>query len=133
MGRYVYENNEYVWKYEFAKQASEQCRIAEEFNIGHIRFFDYEDHLTLHINDVEKLEKVLEEATDFELAVKERDKAFEPYEKGIPFDVYDKIDAKAKENCNDIHFYRMIKAYIKHMKKEYETNNREEFLFIGEY
>ena len=34
MGRYVYENNEYVWKYEFAKQASEQCRIAEEFNMS---------------------------------------------------------------------------------------------------
>lgn len=133
MGRRVYENDEFVWKYVFAEQDSEQCRIANDLNIGKITYHGDYDCLTLSISDVEKLEKVLEEATDYKAANEEYNRLLEPYEKGVPYEDYKRINQRARELCYDIYFYQMIEAYIKYMKKTYEEEQREEFKFIGEY
>ena len=38
MGRRVYESGEFVWKYVFGVQPSEQYRIAKEFGIGSLTY-----------------------------------------------------------------------------------------------
>lgn len=63
MGRRVYEDGNFVWKYVFGVQPSEQDRINKEFGIGE---YEYEnddcfDYLSLSINDVPALEKILED------------------------------------------------------------------------
>lgn len=48
MGRRVYEKNteEFVWKYCFAEQESEQYRIAKEIGVGELRTNEYCQLLT---------------------------------------------------------------------------------------
>ena len=38
MGRYVYEQGDFVWKYVFGVQPSEQYRIAKEYGIGTLTY-----------------------------------------------------------------------------------------------
>lgn len=58
MGRRVYEQKtgDFVWKYLFAKQGSEQSRITEELGIGTIAYANDYDVLTLTQEDRRKLE-----------------------------------------------------------------------------
>ena len=49
MGRYVYESNEYVWKYVFAGQGSEQYLIPETVGVGHMVYSKRDTHDTLII------------------------------------------------------------------------------------
>ena len=63
MGRRVYEDGNFVWKYVFGVQSSEQDRINKEFGIGEYEYEydDYIDYLSLSINDIPALESILEE------------------------------------------------------------------------
>ena len=50
MGRHIYENRtgDHVWKYWFARQPSEQCRIYTEIGMGSYRESTWGDILTLY-------------------------------------------------------------------------------------
>lgn len=131
MGRRVYEKGNFVWKYVFAKQNSEQFKIAEVFGIGEItKRGEGGDTLRLEKFDISSLEKALkphlksmETFNEFCLAVSsdgwvnvEQDKV---------------IDSWMKENrFYDIYFWSMVKAYIKYMKGH---PKRRVFYFEGEY
>ena len=62
MGRRIYEDGNFVWKYAFGYQPSEQHRIYDEFNIGKLEF-DEEypdcDYLTLNIKDIPALQNII--------------------------------------------------------------------------
>tara|TARA_Y100000593_G_C4066254_1_gene216874 strand:- start:171 stop:518 length:348 start_codon:yes stop_codon:yes gene_type:complete len=59
MGRYVYESDKCIWKYVFAGQSSEQCRIPAEIGVGHMVYNqrDTHDYLIIYCspNAVKKL------------------------------------------------------------------------------
>ena len=62
MGRRIYENGNFVWKYVFGAQPSEQYRIYEQFGIGEYEEdeqCDSLDYLTLTTEDISDLEEIL--------------------------------------------------------------------------
>ena len=62
MGRCIYENGNFVWKYVFGAQSSEQYRIYEQFGIGEYEEDEQDDsldYLTLTTEDISDLEEIL--------------------------------------------------------------------------
>jgi hypothetical protein len=110
LGRYVYEkySGEFVWKYYFAKQASEQYRIAEELGIGKIEYEPegfYGDYLYLKREDIPKLKKWLKNSKTHLI--------------------------KARfEGIDDKPFVEMVRTYEKFMERH---KDQPEFIFMGEY
>ena len=70
MGRYVRVNDEIVWKYVVAEQASEQNRIYLELNIGECRRHKDGDGDTLRLEkaDIKKLNDYLDEEISIKFA-----------------------------------------------------------------
>jgi len=70
MGRRIYENGKFVWKYTFGRQTSEMIRLAEEFGVGNYSTNisnDEDEQMTCRTwsvnkeTDLPKLKKVLED------------------------------------------------------------------------
>lgn len=63
MGRRIYdlETGDFIWKYVFAIQDSEQCRVYEELGIGELTYDEETnyDYLTLNRSDIPALEEYL--------------------------------------------------------------------------
>lgn len=134
MGRRIYHEDNFVWKYAFARQSSEQSRIANELNIGEITSQTSDgDVLTLNISDVPKLKKVLEDNKEsYEKAFKVHDSYWEG-QKSLDWKIADEADKAALEVCKDMYFFMMIEAFIEYMEKQHKENKTEEFDFEGEY
>jgi hypothetical protein len=155
MGRYVYESGNFVWKYVFAGQNSEQSKIAEELQIGTCEEGEepddegngfYGDILTLDREDIPKLEAYLkdtfepvkEHETVLREGIKRKDilkcyhaqsKLFNGYRCNDKFPEK-RINTAIKEVFPDIYFWAMIEAYIKYMKKHKDQSS---FSFEGEF
>lgn len=137
MGRHVYEINtgEWIWKYSFAEQNSEQSRIAEELHVGEMEYPEpdefYGDRLYIRKQDIQKLKEALC-SNGHKKLIKEGDwkyNALVSKSGGIPMNKkWEKVRAWARKN--DYWFWKMVEAYIKFMESYPET---EQFAFEGEY
>lgn len=130
MGRSVSDQKgEFVWKYVFAEQASEQCRIYEDLAIGKYRDRESEnvspgrkwgDLLMLSRKDLERLAQIVKPMrrllADF---LREQRKVF----KGgcAPMDEAKSLYTSFKQRNPDVLFhlmcYRYVKAGCKHFAK----------------
>lgn len=76
MGRRIYDTQtgDFIWKYVFAIQDSEQCRIYDELEIGEYEYNEETglDFLTLTRSDIPALEGYLEQ-NNFDILKKEFD------------------------------------------------------------
>jgi hypothetical protein len=155
MGRCVIEQKtgEYVWKYVFAEQASEQAGIAGAVGVGKVVFQDNSDVLVLKQEDRKRLEDYLNEEIPFKIGCGEY-KTIGGHTKpitrnrlivlwkclnkalfksgGIPLgSVEEGVRHKLLADVMpEIHFWQMIKAYAHFMKQH---PNQKEFRFEGEY
>lgn len=155
MGRAVIEQKtgEFVWKYVFAEQGSEQSQIAEGLGIGKVEYpkdANY-DVLVLKQSDRVRLEDYLNEpyvlaignekygqmTNDFKPVT--RNKLIRLWRKvnktmfgnGIALgSVEEGIRNTLRSVMPEIHFWQMIKAYADFMKKH---KDQKEFRFEGEY
>ena len=136
MGRRIYENGNFVWKYVFACQPSEQHRIYDEFNIGEFEF-DEEypdwDYLTLNIKDIPALQNILNNIKNFEEAKKVHEDFWSKYKNGAPFDLCKEMENEAKSICPDLYFGMMIENMVKYMNESHEEDKEKTmFYFEGE-
>lgn len=143
MGRRVYERGtgEFIWKYAFAEQDSEQYRIPQEIGVGKHLPRKYDDVVVIQKKEIPLLEQYLteknadEKIREFELFLEDNVYTYDYDEEGnvsyvgIPAGKIDAINNWKKENCPDIRFYQMIEAYIDYMK----SHDQETFYFEGEY
>ena len=116
MGRYVYEGSQYVWKYIFAGQNSEQGLIPQEIGVGHMVYNKRNSHDTLVIycskNAVNKLRNwVRHEHPE------------------VP-DKYSKEDAW---NTIQDFFPYMVWAYAAYIEQQLPRRRGERLRFWGEY
>lgn len=144
MGRRVYEQNtdEFVWKYAFGRQPSEQYRISDELGLGCTQDIrdDYGnpilDVLHLNLDHIEPLKDYLEENNAYKKIEKYEqfmeEKIYEENDAGlkmIPGSKFDKVNEKHDEIDEDLDFYNMIKEYINFMESH---NDQYEFEFQGD-
>lgn len=157
MGRLVYEDENFVWKYAFARQGSEQYRIANELGIGeYTELLDQPiDQLYLTYQDIPSLEAYLasnnyeglkeeylrigydyegitfyfekERVLAQELTYEEYLEAFEKESWGYNGEASDQWFRFCKST--DFDFLNMIAAYVSYMK----ANPKEEYYFEGEF
>ena len=115
MGRYVYESIEYVWKYVFAGQGSEQYLIPETVGVGHMVYSKRDTHDTLIIYCSENAVKKL------------RNWVFNEYP-----EVPNKYDAD-RWPSEGPYFPYMVWAYADYIEKQLPTRRGERLRFWGEY
>jgi hypothetical protein len=158
MGRRVYEDGNYVWKYVFGEQPSEQGRISTEYGIGGLfiqchdkdgnyyeKFVDdateedydasYEDVLHLEYSNIPALKKIIDDAGENYIKAKQLHTEAWAGKSGMAMDECRALAEKTSELCGEnFNFYRMIEAYIRYMEKSYkEDPEKEDFYFAGEY
>jgi hypothetical protein len=61
MGRRIYCNNDFVWKYIFGKQGSELCRLMEDYGVGKHNMDENGPQFTMVWDDINKLRDLLNE------------------------------------------------------------------------
>ena len=132
MGRRVYDQKgEFVWKYVFAEQSSEQIRIAEELGIGKYRNREdenvsrsrqYGDLLMLSRKDINTLASTIKPLRrQLAVFIRAERKCFGP--KGMaPMDDAKKLYTEAKAKNPDILFHLMCNAYMKRGRNFFKKN-----------
>lgn len=136
MGRRVYDQDgEFVWKYVFAAQSSEQSRIAFDLELGSVRGGADGDTLTLSKKDVQKLASMVRDKVKAICSFRrEQRKLVEPGGFGIKIDVFDAFMNEWREKEPDILFWSMCLAYVRHARKMFRVHpNRRTARFYGEY
>ena len=136
MGRRIYEDGNFVWKYAFGYQPSEQHRIYDEFSIGELEF-DEEypdcDYLTLNIKDIPALQNIINNMENFEEAKAINKDFWDKYNGCAPFDIVDKMHEEVNNMCPNLYFGMMIEKMIKYMNESHEEDKEKtEFYFEGE-
>jgi hypothetical protein len=126
MGRHIYDHkSNWVWKYAFGGQASEQYRVHEELGIGKYRSTDsysrhrYQDKLSLSRVDLERL-KIWVKPHRQRIAnyIRDSRRVFKGGSASFP-------DVKAMELRHpDIYFYAMCNRFVKYGKKFFKENPR---------
>jgi|GEM_PF-6145714 len=146
MGRYIYCDGEYVWKYVFARQSSEQGRIYEELGLGSYSYDDYGDSLTLTMDDVPALKEYLK-SRNFDQLFKEFIELPQQYEGqtlyhdsegnviGEAISFGSPLDEAQREfqQTHDFYFLEMIDTMVRFMEERYESSGQIEFIFNGEF
>jgi hypothetical protein len=138
MGRCIYDSHgEFVYKYIFAEQASEQSRIVNDLRIGKLQSRSDDDIVTLTRKDIEKLNaKVQSKRSLLAKFYKEERKTF----KGKPgFKTADMKDAKSlytrmRAVDPDVLFWLMCHYFVKHGNRFFKSNAKARVLkLFGEY
>jgi len=122
MGRMVYDQNgDFIWKYTFAKQGSEQYRIAEELKIGTRKEDEDEsgDVLSLSKKDLAKLTIVMLPkrkaiAKFFKAERNTFKKEVGSQFKTASMENMDKLYGEAQKYLPDTCFWIMCHHYLKH-------------------
>lgn len=157
MGRHIYCNGEWVWKYIFAIQSSEQYRIYEELRFGTYDYTypycdecdregnvcgcDYEpygDCLVLDREEIEKLKDYLDK-TGYQKLKKKYENMPNQFE-GLEHTKWgpmircnsdlDIANYRFAQKNPDFHFYQMIEAFVQFADRDPEE---EFFSFDGEF
>lgn len=132
MGRRIYCGEDFVWKYAFGKQSSEQYRVAEELGIGRIvNVSDYGDTLILSKEDIPALEEYLEEK-EYGAIKAEYDLIHINHGSDGWIQLGSDLDKELNAFSDrepDFYFLAMIDRFIKYMKEHPE---RTVFEFDGE-
>lgn len=141
MGRIIYHEDRFVYKYFFGEQPSEQMRVPEELGIGRVVREGMDgDTIVIPRAEVVRLKEIYEERG--RAIVREHEERLKPFEytlaerggtSRIPLlnvqdPGYEKVRMWARKK--DVHFWKMIKAFIDYMEAHPEV---EEFEFEGEY
>jgi len=144
MGRYVYESGNFVWKYAFGEQPSEQSRIAKELGIGKVWEEDDEsgDVLQLKKQDADKLWDYLNEEVEVDLfgetysetrltLIELHNKIYKGFDMIACYCLEEKILKLVDDilGGSDIWFWCMVKEYAEYIGK----SDRTVFEFYGEY
>jgi hypothetical protein len=130
MGRHIYDHKgNWVWKYAFGGQASEQCRVFEHLGIGKYRSTDsyvrerYHDKLSLSRKDLERL-KVWLKPRRKRLADFYRDYR-NVFKKGTMGRSATFDDVRAMEaRWPDIYFPAMCNRFVRDGKRFFKKNPR---------
>jgi hypothetical protein len=157
MGRRIYEDGNFVWKYVFAEQPSEQGRLYHDYGIGGLfiqchdkdgnyyeKFIDdateedyaasYEDVLHLEYQNIPALKKIVSDAGINYVKAKELHAAAWEGKSGMTMDECRELAKMTGVLCGDeFNFLRMVEAFIKYMEENYVEDEKEDFYFIGEY
>ena len=140
MGRRIYDQNgDFVWKYVFAEQASEQSRVVTHLRIGKLTAMPDNDILRLTRKDVEKLDKALKPKRGLLARFYREERNIYTKKDGMPYKTAGFDDAKnfyaeMRKLDSDILFWLMCRHFVRHAKKFFKAHAKIRVLKLyGEY
>lgn len=138
MGRRIYDQKgEFVYKYVFGEQPSEQRRVVTDLGIGKLQDNEYGDIVTLTRKDVEKLDRLIERDLLAQFYREERNiytKKNGCNYRTATFDDAKSFYARMRDLDSNILFWLMCRHFVKHAKKFFKANAKVRVLKLyGEY
>ena len=115
MGRRIYEDGNFVWKYSFGRQDSEMRRFSDEFGIGN--YYEETDYLCdMNKKDLSKLKELLNKISN-----------------GKTRDELNLIGMKAVNDFISVQSEEWKKAFEEELEKVKTYKSEKDFGFGGSY